>query len=354
MTTGAYSSLDRLVHKIAFSSRSLQLSMADMEDSMFAKDTQDTDPSRPIFVTSLPRAGTTILLTALSHIPTLATHLYRDMPFVMAPLFWSKVSKSFRKSTTMAERAHGDGIKVGFDSPEAFEEIIWKAFWPDHYNADHIEMWQETARNGEAETFLRSHFAKIIALRCGELKSEGRYISKNNGNVARIPLLRSIFPQCSIVIPVREPVAHAASLLRQHQNFTKQHAQDSFIRRYMSDIGHFEFGDLHRPIAFPGFTELSDGTGPDDLAYWVAYWVAAFEHLRDLDQGQVFVGHAALCNGGESAVAELCARIDLDPAETLSTIASEFKARQEKPIDHTLPVALHDRATSLFAALTGE
>ena len=70
----AYSRLDQTVHRIAFSSRALQLSMADMEDSMFAKDLAGITVRRPIFVTALPRAGTTILLTALAHLR--ATILY--------------------------------------------------------------------------------------------------------------------------------------------------------------------------------------------------------------------------------------------------------------------------------------
>ena len=28
------------------------------------------------------------------------------------------------------ERAHGDGMTIGYDSHEAFEEVLWRAFWP--------------------------------------------------------------------------------------------------------------------------------------------------------------------------------------------------------------------------------
>ncbi len=77
--------LDRLVHRIAFAKSSVQIAAAEIEDSLFRRDLEAVDVGGPIFITSLPRAGTTILLTASAAAPELATHLYRDMPFVMAP-----------------------------------------------------------------------------------------------------------------------------------------------------------------------------------------------------------------------------------------------------------------------------
>ena len=51
----------------------------------------------------------------LHQLPGMATHLYRDMPFVMAPILWSTISKGFRKPAKMAERAHKDGLQVGYE-----------------------------------------------------------------------------------------------------------------------------------------------------------------------------------------------------------------------------------------------
>lgn len=347
----AYSRLDQTVHRIAFSSRALQLSMADMEDSMFAKDLAGITVRRPIFVTALPRAGTTILLTALAHLPGLATHLYRDMPFLMAPMLWARLSKGFRKESALAERAHGDGIQVGYDSPEAFEEVIWKAFWPGHYREDGIALWDETARNREGEAFLSRHMAKIIALRCGP--AGGRYISKNNGNVARLPLLRAIFPDADIVIPVREPLAHAASLLRQHENFLRQHAEDPFVRRYMADIGHFEFGALHRPVLFPDLAARTEGLTPADLDYWLGYWLAAYTHLQRLDSGPIFVSHERQCTAGRAEMAALCDRLGLEPGAHLDAVAAEFRPVPERPLpEDAVPAARLAEARRLYDELT--
>ena len=46
-----------------------------------------------------------------------------------------------RAAGTTAERAHGDGVEVGLDSPEAFEEMLWMAFWPEHYRENAILPW---------------------------------------------------------------------------------------------------------------------------------------------------------------------------------------------------------------------
>ena len=53
-----------------------------------------------------------------------------------------------------------------------------------------------------------------------------------------------------IIVPFREPVAQASSLLTQHTRFLTMHREHEFTRRYMADIGHFEFGLLHRRYIF--------------------------------------------------------------------------------------------------------
>ena len=150
----------------------------------------------------------------------------------------------------MTERAHGDGLMVGFDSPEAFEEVIWRAFWPEHFSGERVRLFSAEDARPDALKFLTAHFKKVRLVRGAP---DARYVSKNNGNIARLPLLRAMFPDCRIVTPIRTPAEHAGSFLRQHLNFTKQHAEDPFAARYMRDIGHLEFGALHKPIDFPGF-----------------------------------------------------------------------------------------------------
>ncbi len=348
-----YSGLDRFLHKLAFSGSVVQKVVGDLDDSMFAKSGANVEAARPIFVTSLPRAGTTILLTALASLPQLASHTYRDMPFVMAPVLWSKLSGKFQKGSDMKERAHGDGIEVGYDSPEAFEEILWRAFWPDKFTDTGIGLWTEADRNSEAEAFFRKHMAKIVALRCPEGESGGRYISKNNANVARLDLIPAMFPDASIVVPVRSPMAHAASLLRQHVNFLEQHKTDAFTKRYMRDIGHLEFGDLHRPIQFPGLAERQAGLSAETLDYWLAYWIVAFEYVQARRERLTIVSHEAVCNHGPATTERLFEALGIDADDKKASVAAFFKPEAARGREYPAhDAALRDEAEALYSALT--
>ena len=316
-----YSLLDRTIHRLAFANRSIQLSAADMERTLYGGRFLDVAIDRPVFITSLPRAGTTLLLEIFSRIPGIATHRYRDMPFVMAPVLWQEFSRHFRKQSILKERAHGDGMQVGYDSPEAFEEVLWHAFWPKKYRPDGIIPWSEDDRNDEFRDFLVEHMQKIIALRAEGQTGAGRYVSKNNANIARIGLLRRLFPDAYIVVPFRHPVDHAASMLRQHRNFLARHASDPFSRKYMHDIGHFEFGQLHRPIRF-GETPEGD---TETIEYWLSYWVSAFTHIASVQTQVVLVSFENLCAGGTAAFTTLADRVGIGADTYGGDIASVFR-----------------------------
>lgn len=229
----------------------------------------------------------------------------------MAPVLWSKLIHTFHKRADMRERAHRDGMLTGYDSPEAFEEILWRTFWPEKYTGDRIKLWEATDAKDEALRFFDDHMKKIIVLRSCGATPEVRYVSKNNGNIARLDLLGRMFPGAQILVPIRRPVEHAVSLLRQHRNFLKMHAKEPFIRRYMADIGHYEFGALHQPIAFPEFDTLTAGRDPLTVDYWLGYWIAVLEHLLSRRDAVIPLSYEATCDAPRSALAELCARLDI-------------------------------------------
>ncbi|NES69139.1 MAG: hypothetical protein F6K24_29885, partial [Okeania sp. SIO2D1] len=136
-----FSGLDRTLYYLAFNTSTAQIALADMEDSMFSKELSSCSIEKSIFITALPRAGTTLLLECFASTPEFATHCYRDMPFVLIPCLWDRFSKSFQKTVDSQERAHGDGMQVTPDSPEALEEVVWKTFWKRHYHKDRIIPW---------------------------------------------------------------------------------------------------------------------------------------------------------------------------------------------------------------------
>ena len=288
----SYSRLDRVLHRVAFKTYSAQVALADIEDRVFAKRLAPFSVDRPVFITSLPRAGTTLLLESCARVPEFASHCYRDMPFTLIPCLWSRFSTVFRQAGQSRERAHGDGMLINLDSPEALEEVLWKTFWRRHYRSDRIIPWQDED-NDEFDQFLRSHMRKIILLRRG---NDARYLSKNNLNIARTRLLRRLFPNSVIVVPFRRPLHHAASLLQQHRNFLGIHERDPFTAEYMREIGHFDFGENLRPVDFGGWLDSRQSKAPTSLGFWLEYWVAAYEYLlAENGDSLAFVSYEALC-----------------------------------------------------------
>ena len=288
--SSAYGAGGKMVHALAFSGPGTLRNLARLDDRLFARRITAVPETQPIFITSLARGGTTALLNAMHSLPQVATHRYSDMPFISAPLLWSKCA-GIRKPMPERERAHGDGMTIGLHSPEAFDEIFWRLHWPEKYRGPQISLWREADYKPEAQEFFTRHFRKIIALRhpqCEE--TEVRYLSKNNANIARLGLLPSMFTGCGIIVALRQPAAHAASLHRQHQNFSRLHAEDAFVQRYMRDIGHLEFGALHQPIAFD--PEGLAAYQPDNPNYWLAYWISAFGNVSRHAGGMLIVTQA--------------------------------------------------------------
>ena len=240
--------IERILHNLAFSSWFPHVPLSKIESLLYHNQLSNIFVERPVFITALPRAGTTLLLELCVSTHEFVSHRYRDMPFLLTPLLGHNFTKNFRELGTLSERIHGDGIFVNFDSPEAFEEIIWKKYWPSYYKKDRIVLW--TKSNYPAfQDFFVNHMRKIILLRGRDIKKT-RYISKNNLNIARVKYLSSAFPDSTILILFRSPLQQAASLLKQHQNFQRIHEEDMFAQKYMQDTGHFDFGKNLRPIDF--------------------------------------------------------------------------------------------------------
>lgn len=345
-----YSPADQLLHAMAFASPRVLRAASRVEDRLVSG-SADEPAAPPIFVTSIARAGTTALLNALHDVPGVATHTYRDMPFLTAPSLWNTVAGGRRRRVEEHERAHGDGLEIGLDSPEAFEEIVWRMGWPDKYRDDVIDRWGRDDHDPDAEAFLAHHMGKVVRAR--RVQSDepdvpaARYCSKNNANVARLTFLPEAFPGCRIVVPLRRPECHAASLLRQHDNFLARQAEDPFVERYMRDLGHFEFGRIHRPIAFPGFDPGRYApTTPD---YWLHYWVAAFREVLAHRDRCLLVGQDDLRAAPAATMEALCDRLGL--AHDAVDFTDHFRPTPDEAPTDVFDPALYAEAAGLYREL---
>ena len=242
----AYSFLDRVLHRLALQVGPIAEISFDVDQRMVDTDPKNIVDERHVFVSGLARAGTTILMRRFHATGDFRSLTYRDMPFVLAPNLWRRISGRHRAVGSAKERAHGDRIKVDFDSPEAFEEVFWLTFTSERYTQrSGLEPYEVDA---DTVHHFRCHAANIV--RRDLSGGTRRYLSKNNNNMLRLGALKAAFPDATILVPFRNPMDHAASLLRQHVNFCGLHDMDSFALRYMNWLGHFEFGRNHRPFIF--------------------------------------------------------------------------------------------------------
>jgi hypothetical protein len=334
MTAGfenRYSALDRIVHRLAMGQLDLQRGLSDLEDRLMAPRFAGVEMEPPVFITALPRAGTTLLLEVVCADPAFVAHTYRQMPFVLCPLMWSRLTAGFQTAGKPRERAHGDGLAVDYDSVEAFEEVIWRAFWPDHYLADRIRPWSAEDRDEDDAfpDFLRRHARKLVALARTRRGSEAprRYVSKNNANIARLAYLRRRFPEARVLVLFREPFGHATSLVRQHRNFLTTHRRDPFARHYMESIGHFEFGLALRPLDFDGWMRAGQALDPAAPDFWCEYWIAAYSAvLASLGPGLELISYDRLCAAPEAGLATIAERLGVGRDSPMRAAAARFRA----------------------------
>jgi len=332
-----YGTMSRLLHRIAFRAGTAQHALSDVEETLYANQIEGITADDPVFITSLPRSGTTILLKLLWQTGHFATHTYQDMPFVLCPLIWSRYTGQFGGEIESTERAHGDGLEVSGKSPEAFEEMIWKHFWPSHYREGRIRPWSPGEENAEFNLFFRSHMRKMIALRAEEGDGEKtiagrRYLSKNNLNIARLAALPEPLQEGTILVPFRDPVQQAASMHRQHERFLQIHEEDDFVREYMEAIGHHEFGKGLKPVNFGGWLEKSP-PDPSDLEFWLRYWTAAYQFiLSHTSESTVLVSYARLTEKPKQSLSQLADALGLS-GENLAPLASELHPPRTHSID---------------------
>jgi len=246
-----------------------------------------------------------MLLRILHDARELDSLTYRDMPFVMAPNYWRKLTGKSTKPEEMSERAHGDGIMVNVDSPEALEEVFWTTFHgPDYLHSDRLVPMD----SDESGIQRFRDYVNLVLLRY----DGSRYLSKNNNSILRLPVLRKAFPNAVLLVPFRDPAAHASSLLNQHQRFCGQ--RNTFVERYMGWLGHHEFGPGHRPFVLTD-EEIANVDESGTLDYWLQRWIDVYGWLLAREDaapsGALFFCYEDMCRNSRSTEAGLRERLDL-------------------------------------------
>lgn len=275
---------------------------------------------QPVFIAGLARSGTTVLLELLARLGPFATHRYRDFPFVLVPYLWNRYLDLVSSPARPVERPHKDRIFITRESPEGFEEPVWRAFFPGLRRGPAVATLPKLRHPRGFERFYADHIKKILLLRRGS-----QYLCKNNYNLTRIPYLADRFPDATFIVPVRHPVAQVLSLVRQHRLFLSYARQDPRVAEWLRAAGHDEFGPQRRPIAFAAETArqtLEAWRQGDDALGYALQWAAAYRLVaslcdirREFSQCVVVVRYEDLCQRPRATLDGLVARLKLRPEE---------------------------------------
>ncbi|WP_284736099.1 sulfotransferase family protein [Dongia deserti] len=290
------------------------IKLGSLETRLLDSTLADVRIDRPIYVTGLARSGTTILLETLARHPDVATHRYRDFPMLFTPYVWNRwLDRVPCSDEAPAERSHGDGIAVTSESPEAFEEPLWMAFFAGQHDPSVSAVLDRNTHQSLFERFYRDHIRKLLAVR-----GRRRYAAKGNYNVTRIGYLATLFPDARFIVPVRDPTWHVASLMKQHRLFLDGQRDNPPARRHLRRVGHFEFGEGRVPINVGNDAATAEivalWRSGEEVRGWARYWAHIHHHIADLIEGDPELREAVYIVRYE----DLCA----DPRVTLLALLS--------------------------------
>jgi len=338
-----YSFLERLLHRLALHYRPIAEMSVDLDQMTVRADPSAVVLQRHVFVSGLARAGTTVLMRRFHATGQYRSLTYRDMPFVLAPNLWRRLSRISRRDVERSERAHGDNLLVDADSPESLDEVFWRTF----AGAEYLESDRLQPHEPDAE-LVEKYVRYVNAILSANDPRIDRYLCKNNNNILRLGAIHRAFPNALLLIPFRHPLQHAHSLLRQHLRFSEMQARREFVLSYMTWLGHHEFGLDHRPFRFEGAVPAS--YPPNTLDYWLHLWCETYSWLeRSKPKAAVFVCYEDLCMRAETwgRLAELAGVSGpLEVGEALKL--------SDRPLDANFDRGLGDRAAAIYGRLVAQ
>lgn len=198
---------------------------------------------KPVFISGCPRSGTTILTEILNNTGNFGSFLYEDMPYYKIPIIWNFISKNFRKKNLKKiQRVHGDNIYYNYNSPDAFEELIWSDLLDD-YELNFSQFIDETYHNHELLIHLKYSIKKILHLR-----NANRYLSKGNYNLFRFRFLNKNLYEPRFIFVIRDPIQTCISHSNVHNKFINEAKKNKNFDKALEYLCHFEFGNRRRVL----------------------------------------------------------------------------------------------------------
>jgi hypothetical protein len=318
-----------------------------LETSLLGPELSGVAIDRPIYVCGLARSGSTLLHELIASHPGVATLRNKDYPMLFTPYWWRRASAKFPPSPAK-ERPHQDGVMVSPESPDALEEVFWRAFFPRCHDPSIGSILDGNVREPAFESFYRAQIRKLLL-------AEGatRYAAKANYHVARLQYLVKLFPDSRILVPVRAPESHIASLKRQHEIFTRGHRRFPRSLAYMKRAGHFEFGLDRRPLNLGDDMEvrrIQDAwKSGDEVRGLALYWNMVYAYLKTLLESDASLQRVArvvkfedVCSTPRESLFAALRHCELPEADSVS---ATYAVRIREPNYYDSGLSRTDRAT---------
>lgn len=291
-----------------------------LEFSKMKRSIESLKVDRPIYVTGLARAGTTITLEMLSKHPDVATHRYLHMVMPYVPHWIQSLADKTPIMLSPTERVHKDRIMVNRNSPEAVEEIFWQRYFEDTLDETTSNVMRKDISNPEFEEFYRNHLRKLM-----QDQLSTRYAAKNNYNVARMEYIQKIFPNVKFLIIVRNPFDHIASLAKQDTILSEVERQDKRLLDWTKIIGHREFGGAKICINLDNTDTVQKirDLWRNKRTYvtgWAIYWASVYSHVHQtlesnqkLAKAALVVRYETMCEEPDATIDQIVEHTELDP-----------------------------------------
>ena len=330
MESSDYNSLSKFFHHLSVGSKNVSELSFDLDQKLFSKKKKNIQfKDNHLFISGLARSGTTALLEILNQSEEFISLTYSDLPFILSPSINSKLIKN-KKKTELKERAHKDGIFVNNESPEALDEVFWKVF----LNDDFIKKDRLIVNSISGEILDKyKNYVERITYNNGQPK---RYLSKNNNLVLRFDSILKLFPNSTILIPFRDPLQHAISLLNQHLHFSELQKKDPFSLKFMNWLGHHEFGLNQKPFYLGNdriFNELKNYT-KEDINYWLLSWLNYYHFVSEKYNSKcIFFCYESFCENPKNELMKLDQIVKVD---SLTILPFENKLKENANFDSSI------------------
>jgi len=329
------------ISKIFDSLKKFSFLIDKLETLMLNDKLKDIIIEKPIYITGLARAGTTIVLEMLHKHPDLASHQYKHFLIPYIPHWIGQIFKKNMMFTQSYERLHKDGIIVTHESPEALEEIFWQKFFDRIHNENKSNIISMNVSNPSFENFYRNHIKKLILS-----QNSSRYLAKNNYNISRLEYLLKLFPNSKFLLIIRNPVEQIASLIKQSSLFLKMESENPFLKDWLRIIGHHEFG-YNQVCINVGNTALIHNIRKlwrNKNTYvkgWAYYWVSIYDFIanllntnENLKKATLIIRYDDLCETPAKIIDQIIEHTEL-PIEKFEKVKDYYVKHLHKPTYYT-------------------